>query len=258
MQTYDYSKIPSFPDPGNAGRKGEISWVAPETYFDDLAVIMDLAPPLPGEEAIYVQFRSILAAVKADPSLKAVLLEAAKEADKELIAPLRDFSNVGVPVAHYWTTPKNGAGFGTDYLTRTAVAKSNIFVNQARETTYFYQDMDSQGKRLDGRNNYTITFAKDKLPPVKGFWSLTLYNAEHFFYPNPQGVYSLGTKNKDLKYNDDGSLTFYIQHESPGKDRESNWLPAPADVFSVYLRAYWPEEAVYTLKWTPPAVEKTR
>jgi hypothetical protein len=83
-----------------------------------------------------------------------------------------------------------------------------------------------------------VTFAKGEVPPVHGFWSLTLYNAEHFFNPNPINRYSLGTKNKTLTYNGDGSLTLYAGSKSPGKDKESNWLPAPNGPFSLYIRAY--------------------
>ena len=96
-----------------------------------------------------------------------------------------------------------------------------------KETKYIYTDDDSQGKQLNGQNTYSVTFAKGQVPPVKGFWSLTLYNDVHFFNPNPLKRYSLGTKNKNLKYNADGSLTLYAGAKSPGKDKESNWLPAP-------------------------------
>ncbi len=259
MQTMDYTKTPSFPDPKHANLQEEVSWVIPEKYFDELPDILKLVPPLKGEESLYALFNSILDAAKANPELKAALVKSAVDAEKELIRPLRDFKNIGVPVGNYWTTPRNGAEFGTDYLSRVAMAKSNIFINLGNETSYFYQDMDSQGVRLNGKDgNYTITFEKGKFPPVKGFWSLTVYNNAHLFYDNPQKVFSKGTKNKDLKYNPDGSLTLYVQHTSPGKDKESNWVPAPADVFSVYLRAYWPDEDVLTLRWTPPAVKKEK
>ena len=113
----------------------------------------------------------------------------------------------GQQLPHHWSTISNEAAFGTDYFTRTAVAKSNILVNAPNETKYFYQDLDGAGARLNGRNRYTVTFPKGLTPPVNGFWSLTLYNQHHFFAPNAIGRYSIGTKNKDLKYDADGSLT---------------------------------------------------
>jgi hypothetical protein len=163
-----------------------------------------------------------------------------------------------LPLRGNWTTQINGARFGTDYFTRLAVAKSNIFVNQPTETRYFYQDLDAAGERLDGGKKYTVTFPKGQRPPVKGFWSLTLYNEHHFFHPNELKRYSLGTKNKTLKPNDDGSLTLYVQAAPPEEGKRSNWLPAPKGEFSLYLRCYWPEAAVTDGKWTPPAVERAK
>jgi hypothetical protein len=142
-----------------------------------------------------------------------------------------------------------------DYFTRTAVANSNIFVNAPNETKY-YQDLDANGSRLNGANRYTVTFGKDATPPVNGFWSLTLYNKHHFFEPNEMKRYSIGTKNKALKYNPDGSLTIYVQADAPADSQRSNWLPAPKGAdFSLYIRAYWPKVEIIDGAWTPPAVE---
>ena len=102
----------------------------------------------------------------------------------------------------------------------------------------------------------TVTFAKGATPPVNGFWSMTLYNEHHFFAPNPIKRYSLGTKNRSLKFNPDGSLTIYVQATSPGADKESNWLPAPAGNFSIWLRAYWPDKAILDGTWKPPVIKK--
>lgn len=112
-----------------------------------------------------------------------------------------------------------------------------MFDNTPNETQYFYTDNDAAGESLVGGRSYEITFAKGQDPPVNGFWSLTLYNEHHFFHPNSLNRYSLGTKNKDLKRNNNGSLTLYVGAKSPGVDRESNWLPAPGGHFlSLYTR----------------------
>jgi hypothetical protein len=154
-----------------------------------------------------------------------------------------------------WRTISSEAAFGVDYFTRTAVAKSNILVNAPNETKYYYQDLDSNGARLDGNARYTVTFARNQTPPVNGFWSLTLYNEHHFFAPNAITRYSLGTKNKALRYESDGSLTIYVQADAPAEAQHNNWLPAPrGSAFSLYLRAYWPRAAVVDGSWTPPAV----
>jgi hypothetical protein len=167
---------------------------------------------------------------------------------------LFDFHNNGKPIGNGWTSPPNGARWGTDYLSRAASAKSNMYDNAPEETRYIYTDFDSNGSRLNGGNRYTVTFAKGGLPSVNGFWSLTLYNEAHLFEPNPLNRYSLGTKSKYLKYNDDGSLTLYYQHDSPGAVNESNWVPAPKDEFSLYIRAYWPKAEILEGRWTPPPV----
>jgi hypothetical protein len=108
---------------------------------------------------------------------------------------------------------------------------------------------------MHGKNLYRVTFPKGQLPPVKGFWSLTLYNEHHFFNNNPLKRYSLGTKNKTLKLNADGSLTLYAGAKSPGAENESNWLPAPEGEFSLYMRCYWSEQAILDGTWMPPQVE---
>jgi uncharacterized protein (TIGR03000 family) len=253
----DWSKLPHYPAPKGAG-KGEKKWVNPETFFDELPSVMQQVPPLPGEEALYRWIGSVLEAAEKDPETKKILKETAVEAEREMITPFLQWRYNGRPVGNGWNSPVNGAAFGTDYLGRTANAKSNIYENRPLETKYIYTDDDHEGKQLNGSNTYEITFAKGQVPPVKGFWSLTMYNEEHLFHPNALKRYSLGTKNKDLKYNEDGSLTLYAGAKLPGKDKESNWLPAPQDAFSLYLRAYWAEMAILDGQWTPPRIEKVR
>jgi hypothetical protein len=253
MKTTDWKSTPSFPPPATDGN-GEVKWVIPEKYFDELPLVMAMVPPQPGEEALYGMMRSVLDAAAKDPQIKATLVESAVASESDLIKPLFDFRNNGRPVGNGWTSPPNGARWGTDYLSRAATAKSNMYDNGPEETRYIYTDFDSTGHRLDGTNRYTVTFPKGQLPPVKGFWSLTVYNKEHLFEANKLNRFSLGTKSKSLKYNADGSLTLYFQNESPGADKESNWVPAPKDVFSLYIRAYWPGPAILDGTWTPPPV----
>ena len=145
----------------------------------------------------------------------AELRAAAVEANAGLVADLFQFRNIGLPLAGHWGTQRNGARFGTDYLSRTAMGKANIFVNPPEETTYFYQDLDEHGERLDGARSYAVTFPPHHLPPVRGFWSLTLYNEHHFFHPNELNRYSLGTKNKNLHHAADGSLTLTASATPP-------------------------------------------
>ncbi|WP_322616941.1 DUF1254 domain-containing protein [Pseudomonas sp. BIC9C] len=252
----DWKKQPTFPAQAADGN-AETRWVVPEKFFDELPALLKDAKPLPGEEVRYAQMAVLGGIAKADPQLRAAMIDEAKKADSDVIDPLLQFRNYGLQLPDHWSTVSNGAAFGTDYFSRTAVARSNIFVNRQKETKYFYQDLDENGLRLNGRYDYSVTFAKRNLPPVRGFWSLTLYNEQHFFAPNDRKRYSVGTKSKSLQTNPDGSLTLYVQSESPGKDKESNWLPSPRDTgFSLYIRAYWPESDALDGQWTPPAVAK--
>jgi hypothetical protein len=219
MQTRDWSKLPKV---GGSSGEAEVRWVKPDAFFGELRALLDNLGPLPGEEALYAQIRSVLDAAAHDPKLKQALQQEAQDAETQLVTPLFEFRNWGLPLSYNWTTQNNGAAFGTDYFIRTAVAKSNIFVNRPSETKYFYQDLEEAGGRLNGAHRYTVTFAKGATPPVNGFWSLTLYNRHHFFEPNAISRYSVGTKNKDLKYNADGSLTIFVQAAPPAGEQRSN------------------------------------
>ena len=148
----------------------------------------------------------------------------------------------------------NNARWGTDYLNRTGTAKSNIYDNLPAETKYMYTDDDSQGQQLQGQDTYAITFAQGQLPPVKGFWSLTLYNAEPLFHDNPLRRYLAGHAEQEPRLQRGRFTALYAGAKSPGKDKENNWLPAPDGTFSLYIRAYWPENPILDGTWTPPAV----
>ncbi len=256
MKTMDWKSIPTYPEPASAG--GEIKWVIPEKFFDELPIILKQIPPMTGEESLYATFQSVLDAAAKDPKLKQTLVQTAVATEKEVIGPLFEFHNNGRPIGNGWNSPPNGANWGFDYLSRTATARSNMYDNAPQETRYIYTDFDSSGQRLGGAHGYTVTFPAGQTPPVNGFWSLTLYNKEHLFAPNALKRFSLGTKSKSMKQNPDGSLTIYVQNTSPGADKQDNWLPAPKDNFSLYIRAYWPKEEVTNGQWIPPLVKVTR
>ncbi len=257
MKIEDWSQLPHIPATWPASQRSELQVVNPETLFDELPAVMKSVPPLPGEEALYNSIGSVLDAAADDPEVKKTLKETAIAAEREMITPvLMQWRLNGRPAGNGWNSPVNNANWGTDYLNRTATARSNMFDNRPEETKYIYTDSDKLGAQLTGKNTYAVTFAKGETPPVHGFWSLTLYDPYHFFHPNALDRYSLGTKNKNLKYNADGSLTLYASAKSPGEDKESNWLPAPDGPFSLYLRAYWADKAILDGAWKPPAIEK--
>ena len=255
----DWGRLPSLKPQMPDGRVGEAKWVIPGTFFDQLPMVLLDAPPLAGEETRYEEVLAVIDAAQKNPALKQALIDEAECAENTLIDPLLQFRNFGTPLPYNWTTADNGAAFGSDYFMRTAVARSNILLNKGTETKYFYQDLDAAGVRLNGDSRYTVTFARGE-PPVKGFWSLTLYDRFHFFVPNAIKRYSLGSKNRDLLLNADGSLTIYVQAGEPtDKAQRPNWLPAPkGEDFSLYIRAYWPDPTVTSGQWTPPPVSRIR
>ena len=154
-------------------------------------------------------------------------------------------------------TTKTGL-YGTDYFMRALVTAIGLGANRPQDAVYPTSLKDADGKAYEGANKYVMRFAKGQLPPVDGFWSLTMYDANYFFVANPINRYSISAR-QNLKTNADGSTDLYIQNQSPGADKESNWLPAPAGKFILMLRMYWPKEkdpSIIDGSWTIPAVRK--
>ncbi|MBY8855429.1 DUF1254 domain-containing protein [Nocardia sp. CA2R105] len=253
-KTTEWSALPTVPGPASDNGGGETTWVVPEKFFDELAAVLDDVPPLPGEQALYGQFRSLLDAADHDPAIKRVLGDTATAAEHDIIGPFFGWARNGTPAGNGWNRSTNNAQFGVDYFNRTGTAKSNMFENRPGETQYFYTDNDATGTPLNGEHSYTVTFPAGQKPPVDGFWSLTLYNDKHLFHPNDLHRYSLGTKNTNLTHNADGSLTLHAGAQSPGPDRETNWLPAPSGPFSLYIRAYWGRQPILDGTWKPPVI----
>lgn len=255
--TKDWKATPHFPQVQKSA--AESRWVIPEKFFEQLPEVLAKVPPLAGEESRYAMIRALLDAAAKDPAIRDAIVKAAVKTEEEVVAPLFSFRTNGSRLANGWNSPTNVARWGNDYLSRTATAKSNMYTNQPEETRYFFLEVDEKGQRLHGDHRYTLTFPKGQTPPADGFWSLTLYDPQHFFAPNAINRYSLGTKNsKSMQTNADGSLTLYIQHDSPGKDKEANWLPAPKSEFEVTIRTYWPKPQVLSGEWTPPGVAQVK
>ena len=233
-QTKDWSNVPSFV--GDSGTGEETKWVVPATFFGQFATVLDTVPPLPGEESLYAQFRALLDHAASSPDLQALMLEAITRVDDTLIRGFVEWRYNGGPAGNGWNRSVHNAQWGLDYRNRTGSARSNMFDNRPNETQYFYTDFDVSGQPLTGDDSFDVRFEAGQLPPVNGFWSLTLYDPAHFFVPNRLDRYSLGTKNKSLIFGSDGSLTLTVSVDAPAGG-ESNWLPAPDGPFSLYLRA---------------------
>jgi hypothetical protein len=145
--------------------------------------------------------------------------------------------------------------FGTDYRARAIVAYNALGANLAEDAIYPTCNVDADGQSLTGANKYVLHFDKGMTPPVNAFWSLTLYDQSGYMIANPINRNAIGDRS-GLKENPDGSLDIYIQHDSPGQEKESNWLPAPSDTFNLLLRIYWPKAEVVEGRWVPPSVKK--
>jgi len=230
-------------------------------YFKLLAELLKTNPPA-AEDAPTVAKLAKIGIVpgqdfevnKLDPVVAKALQGVPKPAQEKIMA---EFKKLGAPV-NGWTYSAKLGVYGTEYLTRALITAIGLGANRGQDAIYPTSETDADGKPYDGTNKYVMHFDKGQMPPVDGFWSLTMYDADYFFVANKLNRYTLSQRNK-LKANPDGSTDLYIQKDSPGKDKESNWLPAPEGKFILMLRLYWPKEKAPSIldgSWKPPAVKK--
>lgn len=154
-----------------------------------------------------------------------------------------------------WIYTTRSGTYGTDYLYRAAIAQCCLGENLPQDAVYPALSNDSQGQPLDGKNNYVLHFDKGKTPPVDAFWSVTAYDIDGYFIPNPIQRQAIGDRDK-LVTNADGSVDLLIQAESPGKEKEANWLPVGKAPFTLLMRLYSPREEFLEGRWAPPAVTR--
>ncbi|HTW34434.1 MAG TPA: DUF1254 domain-containing protein [Rhizomicrobium sp.] len=162
-----------------------------------------------------------------------------------------------VRVVNGWTMTDPPIGtYGTDYLRRAAIAYAGLGANLPEDAAYPSMFAEADGTPFDSGKRYVLHFDKGQTPPARAFWSLTLYNERQFFADNPIDRYAIGDRD-NLIFNADGSLDLYIQRESPGAGKDSNWLPTPAaGTFSLSMRIYWPKPDVLDGTWKPPALRR--
>lgn len=183
-------------------------------------------------------------------------LEGVPKAAEERLAA---FERQAAKIANGWMVATDLGVYGTNYDLRALTTAIGLGANRPTDAIYPMY-MGKPGEKLMGTKKYVMHFDKGHLPPVNGFWSLTMYDQNFFFVDNPLNRYTLSQRDK-LRVNQDGSVDLYIQHENPGKARQSNWLPAPAGEFNLMLRLYWPKVTAPSIlegSWTPPAVEVAR
>ncbi|QSA97777.1 DUF1254 domain-containing protein [Methylococcus sp. EFPC2] len=230
------------------------------TFFGLFAGLMKENPPHANDHPILDRMKRI----GIEPGKSFSLASASKEVQEALNAAPAEalpqikaaWSKAGV-LSNGWRTNMTAIGtYGTDYLHRAGVAYGGYGANAVEDAVYPSAFADADGQPFDATKRYVLHFDKDQIPPVRGFWSLTMYDQRQLFTANPIGRYAIGDRDP-LKFNPDGSLDLYIQRESPGKDREPNWLPAPAEgPFTMNLRLYWPKAQVLDGSWAPPPVKR--
>ncbi len=227
-------------------------------FFNVLNFTMQYAPTVPSEKDLMARFARIGVGPgqrfdqdTLSPEVKSAIQEGMKDAWADLATLEKKIDAKEVT---------SGDLFGTreflknNYLHRMAGAVLGIYGNSKQEAMYPVYSVDAGGQKLDGSRRYTLRFAPGQLPPVNAFWSVTMYEMpQSLLVANPINRYLINSPMlPSLKKDADGGVTLHIQNESPGKDKEANWLPAPKGPFMMAMRLYWPKEEAMDGKWTAP------
>lgn len=234
-------------------------------YFNMVAKVMGAAAPaLPADAPMLAKMARIglVPGQAFDPSkLPADVQAAIAGAPKAAMAQIAAQQEKGGFDINGWRIPAAAGRYGTDYLSRAYVSAFGWGANLPEDAIYPNTKVDSSGAALNGANTYTLTFAKGELPPVGGFWSITMYDSEYFFVPNPLNRFTASLRNKPV-FNPDGSLTLTFSNAAPAADKMNNWLPAPKGDFILMMRLYGPNETPPSIlppgkgSWSPPPVKK--
>lgn len=260
-----YTPAPATVDPAVDMKLAPVEAVARMSaaeFFDTMAALMKQNPPPAADAPVLEKLKAIgivpgekFDASRLDPAFAKGLSRAVPVALERLTEASKQ---AGAPVNGWRIPSMKLADFGTDYGTRAVVALVGLGANLPADAVYPSAFADGENQPLSGANRYVLRFEKGQEPPVRAFWSVTMYDPGSFFVPNPVNRYALSSW-MPLKRNADGSLELYIQKDSPGKDKEANWLPAPEGPFNVTLRMYWPAERDPTVldgSWKPPAIKR--
>jgi hypothetical protein len=233
-------------------------------FFNELNFVLQFCPTVPSETELMARFAKIgvgagktFDANTLSPEMKAALEQGRADAWVDLGNLQKKIESGEVPIGDL---PGSRAFLKGNYLYRMGTAVLGIYGNSEQEALYPLYGVDAAGQKLDGANRYTMHFAPSQLPPVNAFWSLTMYELpQSLLVANPLNRYLLNSPMLPQFVKDaDGGLTLYFQNESPGKDKEPNWLPAPKGPFLIFMRLYWPKEEALDGTWKQPPMMKTR
>ncbi len=260
-----YTPVPTDTDASfdmKAAIREQVEALNVKDYFNYLAKLMKTNPPAPDDAPMVASMAKIglVPGQDFDPSkLDAFDKEAIKAVPKAAQLKIMDyFKHAGQPTNGWMFTTKTGI-YGTDYIQRALITAIGLGANRPQDAIYPTGEKDADGKDFDtASNKYVMHFDKGQMPPVNGFWSLTMYDDKYFFVPNSINRYTLSARNKFVT-NADGSVDLYLQADSPGNAKEANWLPAPKGKFIPMLRLYWPKETPPSIidgTWKPPVIKQ--
>jgi hypothetical protein len=238
----------------------QVNAMSAADYFAYAAELMQLHPPHLTDWSVLARANRIglrpgqsLDWDALDPAVRQTLEGVPAEALAAMQAKLPTLA----PVTNGWQMNTDSIGvYGNYYLKRAIVSMAGLGANPPEDAVYPLAETDADGQPLDGGNDYVLHFSKDELPPVDAFWSVTMYDADGFQVANPINRFAIGDRDQ-LAYNADGSLDLYLQHEDPGADQQSNWLPAPRGPLGVTMRLYAPQPVVLHGHWAPPPIKRT-
>ena len=230
-----------------------------QTFFSRFASLLPGNPPAKEDATVVEKIKKLRIVAgqpfdmsKLDAATAKGVEDGAKSAHDAIVAAAKGSTG---DLRNGWTIHWDLGRYGTNYGLRAVIASFPLGANAPEDAIAPTTRLDGGGRPLDGANKYVLHFDKGKTPPASAFWSLTMYNDTHFFVANPIDRHAIGDRDR-LNLNPDGSLDIYLQRDNPGKDKESNWLPAPKGSFNVILRIYWPKQDLLERRWTPPGIQR--
>ena len=258
------TNVPGNPNVNTTAVRGpasyaEVANMTPSEFYGRMATVMGGNPPHSADKPVVDQIARI-GIVPGTPfdwnGLNATMQNAITQGYQDGIREAYAASNGSPGIVHNngWDTSYI-ATYGTNYTLRDAGVMRAAFFNLPQDGLYFQSNTTATGVPYSGANDYVLHFASNSTPPVNAFWSLTMYDSQGYPVPNAINRYTIALHLGNLTDNPDGSLDIYIQHASPGPNKESNWLPAPSGPFYLVVRAYWPQESLLNGSWVPPAVQ---
>jgi len=238
--------------------RDQVNSLDAKEFFSRLAMLMKDNPPGRRDSGIVKRMASIgivpgqpFDDAKLGHQAKAILGDLPKRAQERILSVGKEMDDV-----NGWHYATDLGRYGRNYDLRAYVAWVGLGANLPQDAIYPVANVDGLGLPLDGSRRYVLHFDKGAQPPVKGFWSVTMYDREYFFVPNPLNRYQISPTQSPVTTNPDGSLDIYIQHDNPGPAKQQNWLPAPTGPFLVMMRMYWPDQSVIDGTWKPPGIRQ--